>query len=1096
MARLVQCPNGHSWDMSRNPETSLTCRLCGSMAAEVAPADKADVTVSVSAQDAGRADLSPPEVPGHAILGELGRGGMGVVYKARQAQLNRLVAVKMILAGGHAGLAELERFRAEAATLARLQHPNIVQIHEVGEHEGRPYFALEYCPGGSLKDKLHGTPLPSREAAALVVGLARAVHAAHQKGIVHRDLKPANVLLAEDGTLKITDFGLAKRLDEAGQTHSGAVLGTPSYMAPEQASGLGKQVGRPADVYALGAILYEGLTGRPPFQAPTAMETIFQVVHQEPLAPTRLQPQLPRDLEAVCLKCLHKEPERRYATALDLADDLQRVIEGRPTVARPASVVEMGWRWCRRNKAVAGLSAAVLASVLAGAGVALALAVLAQHQADEAANHAARADEEKNRAGALAKLAERRADEAAQQAARAEKEKQRAQKEETRARRFLYDARMLLAEEAWDHGRMGTLAELLASQAPAPGADDFRGFEWYYWDRLLHRAERTFASWHFPRASIPTIGVRGAVFRPDGQALAAWSRNGVFIWDTTIGGQLLQFDAVGEVLHRVVFSPDGTHLAGAAQGKAMVWSAQNGRQLSQFTAPAGRAFTCVAYRPDGQALAAGNQDGTVTIWAGDDLGAPAQVIKVTKGNISAVAYSPDSTRLAVTAVGHISVRDTADGKVQWARSSPLTHDVAFSPDGRHLAAIATDQTIQVYAAADGQPLTTLVGHTGVVRRLSYHPHNSNEIATASWDRTVRVWDVKAGKTRLVIRGHRDTAEDVAYSPDGRRLLTVGFEAVKLWDAEHGQEPRTLRSKGYGEVLSPDGQVYAFGEGKRVRVVDAGTGQEHCRLEHAGIIQEIVFSADGRRLAVTSGIAGIGSNAKDLTVWDVPGGAKLLVAEGWTRHVTFSPDGRCLAAARTDIKGTSSVRVYDAATGREESLLQGLIGAVDGLALHPDGKHVIVTDGTGIKSWNVPSAAVARELAKPDRDSNAREIAVSHDGRRVAVALLQGPVVVYDWARAQVLLLLKGHTREARGLAFSPDGARFATASADGMIKLWNLTTGQDVLTIQPDGSPFRVSFSGDGRQLRAVIVTRTGPALVLWDTSPDMPAAPPLPKAE
>jgi hypothetical protein len=271
-------------------------------------------------------------VPGYEILGELGRGGMGVVYRARHVRLNRHVALKMILSGGHASADDLARFRTEAEAVARLKHSNIVQIYDVGDAAGLPYFSLEFCPGGSLASKLDGTPLPPANAAQVVEALARAVHVAHRAGIVHRDLKPANVLLDADGTPKVTDFGLAKRLDAgaAGATRSGAIMGTPSYMAPEQASGETKRVGPAADVYALGAILYECLTGRPPFKAASSIDTIMQVVSDEPAPPARLNPTVPRDLEAICLRCLDKEPTRRYPSAAHLADDLARFIAGEP----------------------------------------------------------------------------------------------------------------------------------------------------------------------------------------------------------------------------------------------------------------------------------------------------------------------------------------------------------------------------------------------------------------------------------------------------------------------------------------------------------------------------------------------------------------------------------------------------------------------------------------------------------------------------------------------------------------------------------------------------------------------------------------------
>jgi serine/threonine-protein kinase len=315
--------------------------------------------------------LSSGSVPGYEILGELGRGGMGVVYQARQKRLNRRVALKMLLAGSHAGDDALARFAVEAEAVARLQHANIVQIHEVGEHHGLPFFSLEFVEGGSLAQKLAGDPPPGPPAgdaaARLVRTLARAMHAAHQKGIVHRDLKPANVLLTADGTPKITDFGLAKlATEEGGQTRSGAILGTPSYMAPEQAAGRVSQVGPWSDVYSLGAILYELLTGRPPFQAATSLDTLVQVLEAEPVPPARINPQVPRDLELICLQCLEKAPPRRYASAAALADDLDGFLLGGEVKARRPSPWHPLVRWARREPAlVAGLAMLAACGVIA-----------------------------------------------------------------------------------------------------------------------------------------------------------------------------------------------------------------------------------------------------------------------------------------------------------------------------------------------------------------------------------------------------------------------------------------------------------------------------------------------------------------------------------------------------------------------------------------------------------------------------------------------------------------------------------------------------------------------------------------------------------
>ena len=319
-------------------------------------------TISIEVPKSAEAPL----LPGYEILGELGRGGMGVVYRARQVKAGRVVAVKMILGGPHAGSNDMTRFCAEYEILARLHHPNLVQIYEVGECDYRPYYSMELVEGLALDEKIDGQPQPPREAAEMVEILARTVEVVHRQGIIHRDLKPANILLTPDGIPKVTDFGLAKRLGNgSGPTVSGQVLGTPSYMAPEQASGLTREIGPTVDVYALGVILYEMLLGKPPFLGETPWETMRQVVSNEPIPPRRVQPKVPRNLETICLKCLSKEPWRRYPRAGDLADDLRRFLDGWPPIqARPIGPLERGWKWVRRHTALAALLAISVLTVV------------------------------------------------------------------------------------------------------------------------------------------------------------------------------------------------------------------------------------------------------------------------------------------------------------------------------------------------------------------------------------------------------------------------------------------------------------------------------------------------------------------------------------------------------------------------------------------------------------------------------------------------------------------------------------------------------------------------------------------------------------
>jgi serine/threonine protein kinase len=407
-ASSIRCPRGHSWDPLEFDDAPapgdgpVACPYCGVLC----NATHGPAKTRIAEDTPTPVEDALPAVPGYHVLGVLGRGGMGVVYKARQTRTDRVVALKV---PGHLDLETRVRFTTEAQAAARVSHPNIVQVYEVGEHAGRPFLALEFVDGGTLAERLTGTPLPPRSAAALAETLARAIGAAHAQGVVHRDLKPANILLGNDqcpmtndqsgriGSLdighwsfrpKVADFGLARRLDvDAGQTRSGTILGTPDYMAPEQAAGDARTVGPAADVWALGAILYELLTGRPPFRGTGVLDTLEQVRTHDPVSPRRLAPGVPRDVETICLKCLHKDPARRYPEAGELADDLKRFLDGLPVRARPVSRVERWLKRARRNPLATGLAAGLWLVVVAAAAYGVVYHVRLQAQRDRARHH-------------------------------------------------------------------------------------------------------------------------------------------------------------------------------------------------------------------------------------------------------------------------------------------------------------------------------------------------------------------------------------------------------------------------------------------------------------------------------------------------------------------------------------------------------------------------------------------------------------------------------------------------------------------------------------------------------------------------------------
>jgi WD40 repeat protein/serine/threonine protein kinase len=1159
MPTHLTCPQGHQWESlpgteGESTDEPLLCPVCGVLVER----DSSDENVSsatmdydsqvpvvdvslrtreytsaeamsaapnddVSAATTGATDAPPrtaaapvwPTVAGYEILGELGRGGMGVVYKARQIKLNRLAALKMILAGAHAGVLQLERFRTEAEAVARLQHPNVVQIYEIGEQDGLPFFSLEFVDGGSLADKLAVTALPARQAAEVTAALAQAMHAAHQRGIIHRDLKPANVLLDRAGTPKITDFGLAKKLDEAGgHTHTGAIMGTPSYMAPEQAEGRTQEIGPAADIYALGAILYETLTGRPPFKSATLVDTLVQVRTQEPVTPRQLLPNLPRDLNTICLKCLEKEPCRRYATAGELADELKRWLAGEPIQARPTPVWERIGKWIKRRPAIAVLLAAVVAVTLLG----FALVTWQWQRAESERDKAAHLAEAEN----VAKNDAQQQKEAALEARRREERQRRAaQRTATnlllergvglcRQRQYgaglLWLARGLDAAPDDDSDLQATLRNLLGGWnthvcgctlvlehpprvlSAALSADGKTIVTGGWSDKSARLWDAATGRPLAPPMPHPGI-VPSVAFSPDGKTVLTVSvDNMVRLWRADTAAPRGELPRHPSRIHAARFSPDGKYVATACRDKkARLWD-RTTKQLVGTPMTHDGEVVAVSFSPDGKCLATASRDKTARLWetaTGKPLGPPLKHAH----EVPAVAVAADGKTVLT---GCLDTARLWEGTTGQPVGEPLTGlgaiwAVAFSPDDRTFLTAGQDGTCRLWDRASRQLVAEPIHCHATITAASFAA-DGRTLLTAGYDGTARLWRISRLQPRYEGRWHQGIIHSVNFSPDGRSIVTASADkTARLWDAATGKprcEPLLHDAAVFDALFSPDGASVLTRSGSVVQLWDAATGMRRGQpLRHQAVINSAVFSPDGRWILTASA-------DHTARLWRTDTGrpaGKPIEHEAMATHAVFSRDGRLLASVGADgiahLRRTDSQGTEDLATLRHGS-------AILAAAFNASGEVFLTRGGKSVRLWQVQTG---QPIGSPIvHGTVVQAAAFSPDGRRVATASFDKAARLVDCTTGKSIAVL-GHESSVQEALFSPDSQVLATRAGNA-VRLWRADTGQPLAESLRHGDVVSaIVFHPNGHILLSAGQDATAR---LWDASTGQPLCEPLPHPE